>query len=250
MNLYFNGCSFTHGDELENPQQHSWPTLVSSRLNCDFLNDAVTGGTNDRIVYKTLLNLKKYDFFIIAWTSYSRFTEYNPVDNFEINFNPQLNTNAALHRSDDLKKNYPKYKTYGETYYKHWYNDLFEFKKWLQQIILLQSFFKQNNKPFIMLNTMKNNISSWSQPQENFIPAVRHLIDFFDYIDDDQLLAEHLQIQDLLSMIDKSTFIAWGDWDIKELTSVYPTGPGGHILEDGHRAVADIVLDHYNKTSR
>ena len=97
---------------------------------------------------------------------------------------------------------------------------------------------------------MKNNISSWSQPQENFIPAVRHLIDFFDYIDDDQLLAEHLQIQDLLSMIDKSTFIAWGDWDIKELTSVYPTGPGGHILEDGHRAVADIVLDHYNKTSR
>jgi len=250
MNLYFNGCSFTYGDELENPQQHSWPTLVSSRLNCDFLNDAVSGGTNDRIVYKTLLNHKRYDFFIIAWTHYARFTEYNPIDNFEINFSPRLNLNAALQCSNDLKKNYSKYKTYGEMYYKHWYNDLFEFKKWLQQIVLLQSFLKQNNKPFIMLNTMENNISSWSQPQENFISAVRHLIDFFDRINDDQLMTEHAQIQEMISMIDKSMFIDWSHWNIKDLCADYPCGPNGHLLEDGHRAVADIVLDHYNKTSQ
>ena len=167
MKLYFNGCSFTYGDELKNPQQGAWPTLVSSQLKCNFLNDAVPGGTNDRTVYKTILNIDYYDYFFIAWTFYTRFTEYNPIDNFEINFSPQLNLDPSSHSSDDLKKNYSKYKDYGQMYYKHWYNNLFEFKKWLQQIILLQSFFRQHNKPFLMLNTCDNNLSSWLQSREH-----------------------------------------------------------------------------------
>lgn len=36
-------------------------------------------------------------------------------------------------------------------YYKHWFNELFEFKKWLQQIILLQSFFDRHKKKYLML---------------------------------------------------------------------------------------------------
>lgn len=83
---------------------------------------------------------------MIAWTDYTRFTEYNPVDNFEINFNAALNLDASLHYSDDLKNNYKKYKNYGDLYYKYWFNELYEFKKWLQQIMLLQSFFDVHKK--------------------------------------------------------------------------------------------------------
>jgi hypothetical protein len=248
MRLYFNGCSFTHGDELANPRQDSWPSLISSNLKVDFLNDAVSGGTNYRTIYKTIQNINQYDYFIIAWTSYTRFTEYNPVDNFEINFNPMLNLDASLHYSNDLKENYSKFVDYGTLYYKHWFNELFEFKKWLQQIILLQSFFKSNNKPYLMLNTASNNLPAWLQPQEKFINATKHLLDFFDYLNDDQLLNEHLQIQELHSMIDTSTFIEWNSWSIRDLCSSYPCGPGGHILEDGHQAVANKVVKYYNKT--
>lgn len=249
MKLYFNGCSFTYGDELKNPIEQAWPALVASNLKFNFLNDAISGGTNDRIVYKTLLACRYYDYFFIAWTSYSRFTEYNPVDNFEINFNPTLNLHASLHYSNDLKENYSKYKNYGEMYYKHWYNELFEFKKWLQQIILLQSFFDQNKKQYLMLTTMNNNLSAWLSPAHRFIDSCRHLIDFFDYAHDDQLLQEHQEIQNLIFLIDKSKFIEWNSWSLQDLCKTHPCGPKGHILDLGHRKVAKKVLEYYNKIS-
>jgi len=248
MKLYFNGCSFTHGEELDNPQKDSWPSLVSANLKFDFLNDAVSGGTNDRTMYKTIQNINRYDYFVIAWTFYARFTEYNPVDNFEINFNPGLVMDPSFHYSDDLKINYAKFKDYGTLYYKHWYNELFEFKKWLQQIILLQSFFKLKNKSFLMINTSQNNLPVFLQHQEKFISATRHLLDFFDYLNDEQILNECTQIQELNSMIDTSTFIGWNKYSMAELSTGCKVGPNGHFLEDGHIKVADKVIECYNKT--
>jgi hypothetical protein len=248
MNLYFNGCSFTFGDELQDPKNSAWPALVADSLKCQFLNDAVSGGSNDRIVYKTLLASGNYDYFFIAWTTYARFTEYNPVDNFEINFSPQLNLDPSLHFTNDLKTNYKKYKNYGELYYKHWFNELYQFKKWLQQIILLQSFLSVHKKKYLMLNTMCNNLHRWLQHADLFIVSTRDLIDFFDYVNDEQLLQEQKQIQQLVSLIDKSKFIGWNEWSITSLRTDYPCGPRGHILEDGHQAVAKKVLEYYNKT--
>lgn len=247
MKLYFNGCSFTYGDELKNPQQSAWPTLTADHLKYDFLNDAVSGGTNDRTMYRTIQNINHYDYFVIAWTYYARFTEYNPVDNFEINFNPHLNLNPSLHHSNDLKINYSKYKDYGQMYYANWYNDLFEFKKWLQQIILLQSFFKQHNKPFLMLNASDNNLALWLQPRDKFIAATKHLLNFFEFLSDDELLKQCNQIQELNAMINPKNFIDWNHWAITDLSSIYQCGPRGHILEDGHRAVANKVIECYNK---
>jgi len=248
MKLYFNGCSHTFGDELINPQQDSWPVLVSSYLNAEFLNDAVSGGTNDRIVYKTVQNVSKYDYFFIAWTHYGRFTEYNPVDNFEINFNPSLNLDVSLHHSDDLKKNRQKYIKYGTMYYKHWFNHLYQFKLWLQQIILLQSFLKNCNKRYLMINTAGNNyLPVWLQPEDHFIESTKHLIDFFDYVSDNQLINEHHQIQSLVSMVDTSTFVEWPTWDLSKISSTCPRGPGGHLLENGHKEIAKKIIEHYNK---
>jgi hypothetical protein len=248
MKLYFNGCSTTFGDELSNPQKDAWPALVASHLQFDFLNDAAPGGSNDRIVYKVCQHINHHDFFFIVWTTYTRFTEYNPVDNFEINFTPQMALDASSHYSDDLKKNYRKFKTYGEMYYKYWFNELYEFKKWLQQIVLLQSLFKSQGKKYLMLNNTDNHLSIWLQPQNMFIESVRPLLEFFDYLNDDQLLEEHRQIQELDSMIDKSKFIEWNNWVLGDMTKKYPCGPRGHILEDGHQAVAKKVLEYYNNT--
>jgi hypothetical protein len=247
MKLYFNGCSFTYGDDLDNPEKNSWPTAVSTKLGFSFLNDAVSGGTNERTIYKTILNIDAYDYFFIAWTEYARFTKYNPIDNYEINFTPQLSLDPSLHISDDLKINYSKYKNYGELYYKHWFNELFEFKKWLQQIIMLQSVFKIRRKKYLMINTFHNHLSNWLSPQETFIDEVKNLLIFFDYISDPQLMQEHLQIQNLVAMIDTASFVDWNYWCIIDETQKHPIGKKGHILEDGHQAVANKVINHYNK---
>jgi len=95
---------------------------------------------------------------------------------------------------------------------------------------------------------MENNLYRWLQPHNLFIEKTRHLISFFDSANDEQLLNEHEQIQALTSLIDKSKFIGWNEWCIVSLKNDYPYGPRGHILEDGHRAVAKKVLDYYNKT--
>lgn len=247
MKLYFNGCSFTYGDELTAPEKHAWPVLVSRHLDATGTNDAVPGGTNERTLHLTLNQAEHHDFVIVAWTHYHRFTEYNPVDNFEINFTPQLNLDVRLHHSDDLQKQFFKYKKYGEMFYKYWFNELYEFKKWLQQIVLLQCFLRDRNKPYVMLNTVDNHLPNWLQPWANFNEACRELISFFNRMDDDQLYSQHQQIQHLASLIDKTCFVHWGTWCIKDLCSTHPCGPRGHILESGHRAVADRVLDHYNQ---
>ena len=52
MRLYFNGCSHTFGDDLTD-RNCAWPALISKKLNCEFVNDAASGGSNDRIMYKT-----------------------------------------------------------------------------------------------------------------------------------------------------------------------------------------------------
>ena len=247
MNFYFNGCSFTYGDELKNLELDCWPALVAKNQQANFVNDAVSGGTNYRTVYKTLHNINKFDCFFIAWTDYNRFTEYNPVDNYEINFNPHLKINTSLHVSDDLKINYWKFKDYAEIYYKHWQNELFNFKTWLQQIIFLQILFEKYHKKYVMINTFSNNLEHWLQPKHNFISAVRHLFPFFDNFSDDQLLDEHEQIQKLCGMIDTSRFIGWNDFCIRNLPENIARGPQGHILEDGHKLVAEKILYHYTK---
>lgn len=245
MRLYFNGCSFTYGTELVNPKDFAWPALVAKSMGADFVNDAVSGGTNDRIMYKTILNLHDFDFFFIAWTSYARFTEYNPIDNYEINFNPALSIDSSLHHSDDLRKN-QKHISYGKIYYADWFNELYEFKKWLQQILLLQSLFKVNKKNCLMINTVDNNLNRWLQPKETFINSIKGLLPFFDHLNDSQIFTEYEQIQQLVSQIDQSMFIKWNEITLIEIGYPYPKGPGQHFLEEGHQAVANFMLEYYN----
>jgi hypothetical protein len=97
-----------------------------------------------------------------------------------------------------------------------------------------------------MLNAFSNYLSTWLQPKESFVESIRPLCSFFDCLHDDQLLDEHRQIQDLVSMIDTEKFIGFNSWCISDLSATYPVGANGHIMEDGHKHVADIVIKHIN----
>ena len=89
MRLYFNGCSHTFGDDLQDRSQ-AWPAIVAKKLNCEFVNDAVSGGSNDRIVYRVIKNIDLYDKFYIAWTYTNRFTLYRSDNNHSVAYNPKL----------------------------------------------------------------------------------------------------------------------------------------------------------------
>ena len=247
MKLYFNGCSFTYGDELKNPTTNAWPALLSDYYGYSFVNDAVSGGTNDRMVHNTMLNINNYDKFYIAWTSYTRFTRYYYANSSEVNFNPSMNFNfSALLDSQLLKYNKSHYTKYAKLHYKYWNNEFYNIKTFLQQIILLQSFLTSHNKEFTMVNTFNNNLSIWLSPKDKFITALRPLITAFDGYSDEQLLEEYDNIQLLVNLIDTTKFIEWNKWHIASIvsTSNIPCGPNGHFLDEGHRIVMERIISH------
>jgi hypothetical protein len=234
MKIYANGCSFTYGDELTNPSKNAWPVLLSNSLHATLNNDATSGGTNYRTVYRTIKNLKNnYDLYLIAWTDYSRFTFYRSTNNEEINLNSRLK-NDTLRKSLELTD-------WAFKFYKHWYNELYAFKLWLQQIIQLQSVLQ--NKSYIMINTFPNNIDSWTKPKDQFIDSVKYLINF-DLMNDEQIFAEYEEIQYYISNIDFTKFYKWQEFYIFQLCKLFPIGPFGHILDQGHEHVAKLLYNH------
>jgi hypothetical protein len=63
--IYVNGCSFTNGDELQDPTSTAWPILLGRKLNKFVTNDAISGGTNSRTLYRTIKNLSAdYSLYI------------------------------------------------------------------------------------------------------------------------------------------------------------------------------------------
>jgi hypothetical protein len=61
-------------------------------------------------------------------------------------------------------------------------------------------------------------------------------------MNDDQLHAEYHEIQQLIKQIDSKHCLGWNTWWITNLDKQYPVGPSGHLLEQGHQAVADYIL--------
>lgn len=234
MRLYFNGCSHTFGDDLNN-RHDAWPAILSSRLGCNFLNDSVSGGTNDRILYRTLKQHREFDKFYIAWTYTSRFTRYRSDNNHDVNFNAQLKHEQYGQKSEFL--------TYGKLHYACWNNELYNFKLWLQNIILLQRFFESIKKPYVMINSDNNLIDRWSVGWDAFNNNVQSIL-CFDRLNDEQLYAEHLEIQSLLNQIDYSNYIGWNNWWLTILKQTHNSGPTGHLLESGHVATAEYILNY------
>jgi hypothetical protein len=239
MRLYFNGCSHTWGDDLEDPARQSWPSVLSNWLDCDFVNDGASGGTNDRIMYRTMKHVDHFDKFYIAWTYTSRFTRYRSDNNHDINFNPQL-----VH---ELYSTSTEFKDYAHLHYKFWHNELYTFKLWLQNIVLLQRFFESSNKPYVMINSTNNLIDRWTVPWQNFNNSVQSLL-CIDLMSDDQLSDEHEEIQKLIEKIDFSKFIGWNTWHITKLCDQYPVGVTGHLLDQGHEQVAEYILKNDTST--
>ena len=77
MILYTIGDSWTFGDELKNPEKESYPYLLSQKLNCKLVNDAVCGGPNDWMFRKTIEWVCSQDnldnvIIIVGWSSVNR----------------------------------------------------------------------------------------------------------------------------------------------------------------------------------
>jgi len=244
MSFYFNGCSYTFGDELNNPSKEAWPTLISNHYGVSFLNDAVSGGTNDRIMNGVVKNINKYDKFYIAWTSYFRFTRQYYANLSEINFNPSMTIKwDKLYDNQLLKHNKSHFTKYANLHYKYWNGEIYAFKQYLQQIIFLQSFLILHKKEFVMMNAFENDLSYWLSNDNDRISKINSLLNT-DSVSDEQIIENQHAIQQLVKLIDTSTFIGWNDWYLTKIQKTHDikVGTNGHFLEEGHHIVMEKII--------
>ena len=230
--LWATGCSHTYGDDLDD-KLSAWPYLLAKKLGTSCNNNAVPGGSNERVIYESVKS-NTSDLAVIAWTYKERFTRYDNLNNFQINFNPSL---AHTEYSDLYYFN-----QYGKLHYAHWSNTLYEFKIWLQQIIVLQKYFESKSQRYLMLNAAQNNYNAFSSSWLEFNNNIKDLV-CFDAMNDEQLYQEHIEIQKYIDEIDMTCYYSINNFHITDLHSQYLVGDTNHLLDEGHQHLADRLYD-------
>ena len=123
MNIYFDGCSWTKGEELVHPEQERFSKLICDELGAEETNLSIKGGSNDRIVRNLLVenNIEDYDLAVIQMTFPVR-TEF--FNKHWVRVNPKNNFVKWLHgENGDIRRLGEKFK-YHADFWKYWYTDV------------------------------------------------------------------------------------------------------------------------------
>ena len=125
MKIYFDGCSWTKGEELENKKEERFSKLVCDKLGAEELNLARCGGSNDRIIRNLMIeyDITKYDMAVIQMTFPVRTEFYNNKWKRDrwIRINPKYNYTKWLHGEDgDIKRLGEKFKNHSD-FWKYYY---------------------------------------------------------------------------------------------------------------------------------
>ena len=196
------GDSFTYGEELDD-RNLAWPLLLANQLQAAVTNLGQPSASNDNILRNDTPNL-----VIVAWTNLGRSEwadEVGPYDIWPGYSGNMFTRDGALWRQELL------------TYINKYHDTVYFYKKFLQQVILLQNFLQNKNIKYVMLNTVQNEYY-----KHKFFDGK---IWYFDQINQEQFLG-----------FDKEGMAEW--------TYGLPQGPNGHFLEAGHQRVADKINDH------
>ena len=203
MKILAIGDSFTFGAELQNPDKDAWPAILAEKNNWELKNQGGGGGSNDRIIRIAFEELSNtYDLIIVGWTAWDR---------FEVKHGDMSAWTSANRKLSDHWQ-------WVRDYYKHAYDDYFAFCNYLRQIIMLQSYFKQNKQRYIFCN-------AFDTPKA--------------YLEQNKLEAVQLSGQ-----VDTEYFIDWPNGHMCEWMGNSPKGPGGHPLELGHQRIAERINEH------
>ena len=215
--LYTVGDSFTYGQELPNPEQQAWPVLLADRLGYRLINDGRPGVGNEYIVKQTIKAVAKYkpELVVVAWTSCGRQEHADEHGVYDIW--PGCNSRAfSEDRSGKLEYRHEliKYITVNN-------NAEHEYRRWLRQVILLQSFLQNHGIEYIMCNVFDN--------QHRFGKHYRYNQGYYE-------------------LIDHTKFVGWPNDGFVEWAYDTPHGPGGHPLEQGHKQIAEKIYEACNNT--
>ena len=203
------GDSFTYGEELTTTQD-AYAQLIAHRCDATLINLAKPGSGNKRMIRNVMVHVatnQHPDLVIIGWSSCGRM-EYADDDGvFDIwpGYGGRLFVKNQPWRLDLLD------------YMNKHHDSAYLYKMHLLDVIMLQSFLKQQNINYIMLNTCCN--------------------EYYHNI-------YYTQNEVLTPFIDATHYLGWPTEGMVEWTVGCKQGPNGHFLSEGHRKVADKLYEH------
>ena len=123
MKIYFNGCSWTRGVELENQEEERFSRLICNELGAEETNLGKGGGSNDRIIRMMMCNdnFEEYDLAVIQMTLPARTEYWNDDDGKWMRINPKANFSGWLFRNrgniDNLASKFKDHSWFWKYYY-------------------------------------------------------------------------------------------------------------------------------------
>jgi hypothetical protein len=234
--IYFGGCSYVKGVELENEEQSRFSTLVGKKLNKEVVNTAWGGASNSRHTRKLVeaFNTRNdIESVFIMWSPIQRTEQFLTAEWIESQDGYfQVSPKKFLDKKDSNYKKLRRYNTYYDAM-QVWANDIWstssQIADYFQNILTVQALCKSNNVPLMMTNSSR-----------------KFTIDvFIDHVFKDEL--EYQTLHNLRNQIDINN---WMKKDINFGMTEYCTfcnleiGPRFHPLEQGHERFAiEIAKD-------
>lgn len=219
--MFFCGCSFTMGMELENPEEERFSSLVADELQTKHLNRSEAGLSNDGILRKTIKYCEKepVDFAVIQFTKYSR-REILNIKKPLPDTSPYLRINAG-NSSKGVKEYFAKLSTPEDdiaNYYKNKF--LLEFYLTAKKIPFYFLQLSKKIKRSVHANTTTYHKNAWEK----------------DYFADYRSSWQKLNDQP----VDCIYEILGGDEDSG--SPYFTSSKRPHPNAEGHRKIADHIL--------
>lgn len=158
--FYANGCSFTEGFGLEDPED-AWPYKLAQKMGYDIDDihtEAHRGVSNQYIVRSTIASICKLQamghdisFVAIGMTAPARREWFSPKLNRLYHDIPAFHyePNEEL---DGFTNN--EFKVFNELYLKHFYSPVYDFHLYMTHLLTLQNFLKANDIDYIIFNSL------------------------------------------------------------------------------------------------
>lgn len=206
--VLFSGCSFTYnsGFSPANQPLYHWPHLLESHFKFDSKNIALGGASNSEIFYRTVeqLSIDKYDVAVVQWSNISRLWVYNSqnnIDDYTI-----LNSG----RIDGFIVDRSATQQFADLYYKHFFNAAVSLKRWLLDIIALESLLFRTTTKYIFVKGFDNYLklfSDFKKSNAKEIPDELKLFVDFDNRPDDYMLQKINEIWLLMDVVSKFNWV-------------------------------------------
>lgn len=136
------GDSFTYGDELKNPKESCWPSILANKLQVPLENKAIIGNSNDYIMSQILKeHYTFFDFVIVCFSSVTR-----------LHFEDQAGEFKTIEPIEDLSYSRNNIiKNLNATLSEEWL-----YRRWIEQAIYIQSFLHSRNVKYFFCSGFGN----------------------------------------------------------------------------------------------